>query len=213
VTLHDTWMTAEGSKTQWRRVSVQGVLNAQRQFLSKELSHAYTHDDPINDRSDFGEGTTYQFADAFLGDIYHVNIATDQRQTQRAYTSTQLLDHNNGTAYDPRELALGHGASQMISVQDSLSGTQTATLLEGWHGDTTAVDPIAAATHLDTVKAVTPRAAQESLTLGFTPEQQIDCTTLKPETTIKIEGLLTGACSQYFIPEGYFDCTVVQSGS
>jgi hypothetical protein len=161
----------------------------------KTVSVAHARDDSEFGDS-FGEIAFGQGENAFSVDGYDVGTFTHPEYGSGTYgrevrSEGALLDFNaEGSSYDIGLLAIGHGAARAhLSGSDSF-GSWDETEVEGWNGDTTLVDPDAAAHFIASVSGATLVVPGSGVDVSFGNGETFDCATPAEATvTVNMESL------------------------
>jgi hypothetical protein len=191
-------------------VRVGGSLNDAGRFVGQKLVDV-AHDSTWDQGSGLGELGFVQHADSFSIDGWESGLWTNDFGTgsygNQVHAEAELLDSNIPDAeYSLHNLAMGNGAANVRSTGNDANGSWEHAVVEGWNGDTTQVDPSAAADFIAAVTGVELVPLGDAVSVGFGPGESYDCSGA-PEAVVPVDQpTLDVACSALSLGYDYVNC-------
>ncbi len=194
------------------QTTVTGTIAGGHFTGEKTISFSYNFVSGDSSHDGHGEGTVVQSSDSITFDGYETGSFSDDfgsgEYGNRVYSMAQLIDNNDLTSdvYDLRLLSLGDGAAHAFFTGSSDFGDWSDDVVEGWNGDTTAIDDDAAASYLAAVGDLAPIEASDSVDISFGEGETFDCST-EPEAHINIDdSSLQASCAGFQLGHDWVNC-------
>jgi hypothetical protein len=199
-----------GDAGRGREVTVRGSFGDDGGFVGRKRV-SVAHKSVFEGGSGYGAMGFVQGADEFAIDGYDSGgLAGDLGSvsfTRQIHAEAELLDFNvPDTGYSLSRLAVGHGAAKARSAGSNAFGDWVFEDTQGWNGDTTEVDPFAAASFLETVLGAQLTPVGEPVDVVFGEDEAWDCGG-EADAVLEIDRVaIEGACSDLRLSWAWVNC-------